>query len=226
MRRAVLASLALLAGALLNGTSAKASLVWKDITYDLEETTTGDPLTNVFALKITGINAPADVADEGGGRTGINALSFGKPGNFASAKMLIPATGWLEQLGGLNSGGCDGSSNSQFCFDNTAINPNASPPIVPTTPFGAHSTQIFVFSETISSGDFNGYTPGFKIDWVGSNKNYNLVSEPITPDATCPGCGVTTTSVTPVSEPTSLALLSVGMLGAAQGCSTLSSWAW
>jgi hypothetical protein len=40
----------------------------------------------------------------------------------------------------------------------------------------ADSTLSFVFDIALSSGSFAGYEPDFKINWVGTQINYDLVS--------------------------------------------------
>jgi hypothetical protein len=45
----------------------------------------------------------------------------------------------------------------------------------------AGSTLSFVFDITLSSGSFAGYEPDFKINWVGTKNNYDLVSKAIDP---------------------------------------------
>jgi hypothetical protein len=102
--------------------SARAVLVdakGTGITYSLTEATTNNPAIDQFVLTITGINAATDTE---GGRSGVNAIAFNPPTNFAGAQMVIPASGFTTFSGGLNSKGCDGSGNF-FCFDNTAIPP-------------------------------------------------------------------------------------------------------
>jgi PEP-CTERM motif len=189
MRKLLLAACATAA---LAATPAQASLIANGITYTLTESTTANPLTNQFVLSISGINGASDTE---GGRSGVNALAFTKPSNFASAAMISPPTGFNLVNGGLNAAGCNGSGNF-FCFDNTSIPPT------PTTPFAANSTLSFTFSETLSSGSFAGYVPDFKIDWVGSQNNYDLVSLPLTP-----------TPPPSVPEPATLALLGSALFG-------------
>jgi hypothetical protein len=138
------------------------------ITYSL----TASPLsglTDQFTLTITGINAAADTIK---GRFGFDAVAFNLPTNFLSATAITP--GFTEIDGGLNSGGCNGSG-SFFCFSG----------FLGTTPTGpalaANSTLGFVFDVTLSSGSFAGYNPDFKIDWLGTANNYDLVSRSLAP---------------------------------------------
>jgi len=191
--------------ALLSSTSAHAVLVADGITYTLTEADiAGQPLTDRFTLTITGINAAADTE---GGRSGVNAIAFNKPVGFTSAVMVTPPTGYNFVLGGLNSSGCDGSGNF-FCFDNAAIPPT------PTTALATNSSLTFVFDVSTTTGNFAGYNPGFKIDWVGTQNNYDLVSKVIgvnnEPPGDCPDCTPTPNATVP--EPASLALLA-GMIG-------------
>ena len=44
----------------------------------------------------------------------------------------------------------------------------------------ADSSLTFVFDVTLSSGTFEGYSPNFKIDWVGSQTQYDLVGRDLT----------------------------------------------
>jgi len=182
---------------------AQAVLIDQGITYALTEFVTADPLTNRFLLTISGIN---DVADTEGGRSGVNAIAFNEPANFLSAAMIFPVSGFTFMAGGLNSGGCDGSGNF-FCFDNTAIPPT------PTTAFAAGTTLNFVFDVTLSSGTFAGYVPDFKIDWVGSKNNYDLVSLPLTPLSTGQQCATPpcTSGDIPTPEPATIVLLGTGL---------------
>jgi hypothetical protein len=83
-----------------------------------------------------------------------------------------------------------------LCFDKTATPPT------PATAFPADSTLSYTFDVTLSSGSFTGYVPSFKIDWVGSQNNYDLVSLPLTP-----------TPPPPVPEPATLALLGSALFG-------------
>ena len=129
-------------GACLAAGGAHASLIANGVTYTLTEATTADPLTDRFTLTITGINGAAD--DEGG-RSGVNAIAFNEPANFASAVMIDPAT-WTTVEGGLNAGGCNSSGNF-FCFDNPAT--------VPTSPaLAADSSLTFICDVTLASGTF------------------------------------------------------------------------
>jgi hypothetical protein len=175
---------------------ANAVLVFNGVTYSLYEAPTANPLIDRFTLEIEGINGAADTED---GRSGVNALAFNKPDNLVNAVMIAPPTGYEYKTGGLSSTGCNGDGNF-FCFDNTGIPP------IPGTALAPDSSLSFVFDiETSVAGSFAGppaYNPSFKIDWVGSQNNYNLVSTPI---------GVTPFQEVP--EPGSLALLGAGILG-------------
>ena len=174
---------------------AHAVLLNHGLTYTLTEAPTANPLIDEFVLSITGINAASD--DEGG-RSGVNALAFEKPPNLVTAAMISPPLGYTYALGGLDSSGCNGSGNF-FCFDNPAIPPT------PGSPYAPGSSLSFTFDVTTSAaGSFAGYDPHFKIDWVGSQNNYDLVSLAI---------GVTDAPPTNVPEPASLLLLSTGLLG-------------
>jgi hypothetical protein len=181
--------------------AANANLIADGITYSLAETATANPLVEQYTLTITGINGAADTE---GGRSGINAIAFNPPANFVSASMVTPPTGYTFVVGGLNSGGCDGNGNF-FCFDNTSIPPT------PATAFAANSSQTFVMDVTTSAA-FVANTPAFKIDWVGSKNNYDLVSLPLPPDGVGPP---PPPPPPPVPEPGTLALFGSMLLGMA-----------
>jgi hypothetical protein len=191
------------------------------LTYTLEAQATANPLTEQFALLITGQNSASDTV---GGRTGIDAFAF----NLVNNKTNSPATGvvvgalidgaltinpsnWVFKNGGLNSTGCNSTGNF-FCFDNTAIDQNSNPQIIPTTPLG--TTQIVIgFEATLLPGDsWADYSTALKINWVGTANNYSLVSEDIPVNMTCPNCVINPT-VVDASEPYSIALLGFGLLG-------------
>ena len=193
----MLAGLAIGATALLGAADANAALIVEGITYNLYSQSTASPLTQQFTLTIDGVNAATDTR---GGRSGVGALAFNRPANYISATMITPASGFNTQAGGLNASGCNGRGNF-FCFD---ANPN--PPVSPALP--ANTSLSFVFNVTLSSGNFAGYAPDFKIDWIGSRNNYDLVSKilTITPGSP-PG------SPPAVPEPMSLALFGAGLAG-------------
>ena len=106
----------------------------------------------------------------------MNGIAFSLPSNFASAVMITPALTFIEQDGGLNSSGCNGNGNF-FCFK-AKTTPTSSPELDP------NSSLTFVFDVTLSSGTFAGYSPDFKIDWIGSKNNYDLVSAQLDPTLT------------------------------------------
>jgi len=95
--------------------------------------------------------------------------------------------------GGLNASGCDGSGSKFFCFS-----ANTTPPKTPA--LAANSSLSFNFA--ISGSGLSSWAPDFKINWIGSKNNYDLVSEaiPITPGTSAP-------------EPASLGLLGLGLAG-------------
>jgi hypothetical protein len=89
--------------------------------------------------------------------------------------------------GGLNANGCDGSGNF-FCFkaDTTPLSTPALP---------ANSTLDIVFDLTVSSsGNFAEFGAGqddsFKIEWVGTQNHYDLVSEDLPVPAPAIGQGL------------------------------------
>jgi hypothetical protein len=140
-----------------------AVLVADGVTYDLTlNSITNGGLTGNFTLAISGINTASDTE---GGRTGINAFALNDPslGNAVSGT----SSGFTFMTGGLNAAGCDGSGNF-FCFANSGYNPGSPIP-------SSLSLMFSVTSDT--AGSWANYaTPDFKIDWVGSKKNYDLVS--------------------------------------------------
>ena len=184
-RHAVLAAIA--GVFLVAAVPAQASLIANGITYTLTETAL-NATTDQFTLGISGINGASDTEQ---GRYGVQSFAFNTPTNFSSA---VAPIGFTYVAGGLNSSGCNNSQANFFCF---AAN---------TTPTGpalaANSTLSFVFDLTLSSGSFTGYVPDFKINWVGTKNNYNLVSLPLDP-----------TNNVPVPEPSTMALVATGLLG-------------
>jgi len=204
MRTALLGGAAAL---LLLASPAHAVLTVEGITYTLTEANTADPLTDRFTLSITGINGATDPKPT---RTGIDAIAFNQPAGFTTATMISPGSYTLV-MGGLDSDGCKQNAANFFCFDNALIDENNDPPGIPATLMG--STATYVFDITTATGDFTGYNPSFKINYVGTANNYDLVSKTIglnggTPGQQCatPPCDVT------VVEPSSLALLGGALL--------------
>jgi hypothetical protein len=125
-----------------------------------------------FTLDITGINGATDTE---GGRYGVNSLAFNETpakGSLVTGAM----TGFTFMTGGLNAMGCDGTGNF-FCFK--AIT-------APTAPaLAANSELKLTFDLTVAqAGDFAGYNPDFKTQWLGSKSGkYDLVSQTLTPTA-------------------------------------------
>jgi hypothetical protein len=177
--------------------AAPITLVNDGITYTLTETSVSGSTAN-FDLNITGINGATDPEK---GRAGFDAVSFTKPTNFSTA---TPEAGFmLSPLTGLNSTGCHGSDNSSFCFGSSAV--------VPTTPALPAGTVIdFTFSETTTGPFPASYFTELKIDWVGTQNNYSLVSMNL--PVNIPG-GPPPPPPPSVPEPASIALLGVGLLG-------------
>jgi hypothetical protein len=70
-----------------------------------------------------------------------------------------------------------------------------------------------VFDASIAVGkSWTGYDPSFKIDWVGSQNQYDIVSEVLGITQGCPDCSPTPV-VFDAPEPASLAVLGAGLLG-------------
>jgi hypothetical protein len=161
-----LLTLALAATAIGLATPASAAVLVADgVTYDLTlNSITNGGLTGDFTLAISGINTASDTE---GGRTGINAFAFGDPA--VGTAVSGTSSGFTFQTGGLNSTGCDGTG-AFFCFANTSA---TFPSPLPST----LSLQFNVTSDTV--GSWTNWTPDFKIDWVGSQNNYDLVSQTI-----------------------------------------------
>src|SRR5262249_45496054 len=155
---------------LLELSSPARALTADGITYVLQATSPLNATTVSFDLQVTGINGPADTE---GGRFGVQSFAFnnipGGTGNFSSATGPAGFTA-SGPPNGLNSGGCDGSG-SFVCFGG----PTPGGPALP-----ANSTLDLLFSVTLFSGNFLTWAPDLKINWVGTQNNYDLVSQAIT----------------------------------------------
>ncbi|HKO20262.1 MAG TPA: PEPxxWA-CTERM sorting domain-containing protein [Acidobacteriaceae bacterium] len=168
MRRVLLAALATTAIGFATPASA-ATLVADGITYNLTlNSITNGGLTGNFTLGISGINTASDTE---GGRTGINAIAFNDPATGDAVSGIL--SGFTFSAGsGLNSSGCSGSGNF-FCFDNSSIPPT------PSTLLGSSLSLVFSVTSNNAGSWTNYINPDFKIDWVGSRNNYDLVSQNI-----------------------------------------------
>jgi hypothetical protein len=156
---------------------AQAQLTVDNITYSLSQSfasAVGETETWNMTLDIA--NNSTD------GRTGITSLAFTQPMGFVSASL----PGWSMLEGGMGASGCNGAGNF-FCFSGYAA---------------AAPTMSFSFLVTGVSGGLASYNPSFKVDWVGSMNNYDLVSQPLT-------------GVAPVPEPSTYALMfgGLGLIG-------------
>ena len=186
MQRVLLAALATTAMGF--ATPASASVVAEGITYSLVlNSVTNGGLTGNFTLQISGINVAG--TDTRGGRTGIDAFAFNDPA--VGTAVSGTSTGFTFQTGGLNSNGCNGSGNF-FCFNNTSA----------TFPSPLPSSLALNFAVTSNAvGSWSNYSGDFKIDWAGSQNNYDLVSK------------VITLTTPPVPEPATWALMLIGFGG-------------
>jgi hypothetical protein len=127
-----------------------------------------------FSLNITDVNDPGSPY---GGKSGVQSFALGDLGN--NKPYFIDATaptGFTLMPGGLNSSGCD-SKGSFFCFQ-----ADTAPPKTPALAADwSHSYQFSLTGKSVA--DFNGWDPGFKINWIGSQNNYDLVSKELKPTA-------------------------------------------
>jgi len=186
--------------AIASPASAALTLVDHGITYQLDlNSVTNGGLTGNFALAISGINTASDTEK---GRTGINAFAFNDPA--VGTAVSGSSSGFTFQTGGLNSSGCDGSGNF-FCFADTSF-------VFPSPLPSAGSLAFSVTSNTV--GSWAAWAPDFKIDWTGSQNNYDLVSKAITVNnCTGEGCPTPTPFSGGVPEPATWAMMLLGFGG-------------
>lgn len=167
----LIATVFLAAVATSAGTPSRASsLTVQGITYTLFESTVSgtNGLEDQFTLEITGINGSTDPL---GGRYGVGSFALNQP--VAKGVTTGSLAGFTFMMGGLNSMGCNGSGNF-YCF---LANTQPTAPALPSD-----SSLTFTFDVTAkSASDWTGYDPTFKIDWIGTSNNYNLVSQTLTP---------------------------------------------
>lgn len=165
MKRALLAAAFI---ALATPAAQAATLTADGVTYDLDLIGGSLASQNVtLRLTITGINGAADTE---GGRSAINDIAFSTAGLPNGVTLTGTSAFGTFQSGGLDANGCNGNGGF-FCFNGPAT--NTSPPLA------ANSSQIITFSLMLASGTFADWDPSFKIDWLGSQNNYDLVSKDI-----------------------------------------------
>ncbi len=176
-----------LLGMAIAAAPAQAQLVADGVTYTLTETL-ATPTTDMFSLSITGINGATDTEQ---GRYGVQSFAFTTPTGFVSA--TAPG-GFTYMSGGLNADGCSGNGGF-FCF---------SGPAPASTVLAANSSLLYNFSVTAT--DISSWAPSFKINWDGTNNNYDLVSTaiPISP--------VSAPEIDPASAASGLTLLLGGLV--------------
>jgi len=149
--------------------SPGTTVTCEGVSYQLFETQTANPLQDDFTLSITGINSSSTAAYDG--RSGVQSFAFG---SLADPSTAIAPSGFTFEGGGLNANGCNGNGNF-FCF--YANTTPADAPALPTD-----SSLTYNFSITASNAaDFLSWQPAFKINWVGSQNNYDLVSQTLIP---------------------------------------------
>jgi hypothetical protein len=176
-----------LLGMAIAAAPAQAQLVADGVIYTLTETSTA-PTTDTFSLSITDINGPTDTEQ---GRYGVQSFAFTTPAGFVSA---TAPSGFAYMSGGLNAAGCDGNGGF-FCF----LGPTPA-----STVLAANSSLLYNFSVTATG--ISSWAPSFKINWDGTNNNYDLVSKGI------PISGVSAPEIDPASAASGLTLLLGGLV--------------
>lgn len=156
--------------AIAASSASAATLVADGVTYSLTYSVV-NASTWSFTLDISGINGASDTE---GGRVGVNAIAFNNAYANTQPTAVTAPSGFTYVAGGLNASGCNGSGNF-FCFKAN------------TTPSGsalaADSMLSYSFQISTAPTAFPSvFSPDFKIDWVGSKRNYDLVSQTLTAD--------------------------------------------
>ena len=183
MKRMLLALCATSALAFATPAAAADSLTWDNITYTLTlDSVSGN--TGNFTLDISGINTGADANS---GRTGFDAFAFTDP--TIGTAISGTSAGFTFYSYGLNSGGCKQSEANFFCFGGLY-----------TLAAGATTASIDFSVTSDTAGSWTNWSPSFKIDWIGSANNYDLVSQPITVNGGVP-------------EPATWAMMLLGFAG-------------
>ncbi len=163
-----------LAGAALAASLATLpahALIADGLTYSLTETV--NSATDIlFTLNITGINAPGPTGDAEGGREAVTAFAFNGLGNGWN---ITGPSGWSRLSGQTsNSGsGCNSPGGGWFCFQQNTYGSSV---------LAANSSLSYSF-ELMGSG-LSSWDPSFKINWIGTKNNYDLVSQTLTPGGT------------------------------------------
>jgi len=192
--KTLMAAAAVIAASVL---PVQAAIISEGITYTAASANL-DQSTAQFLIQITGINGVSDTRD---GRYGVESFAFNNTG-LLGTPLSGTSAGYTFMDGGLNASGCNGDA-AFFCFS-ANVDPTA-------PPLPAESVLNIFFSLTVGSGNFLAWAasdPSFKINWLGTEKNYDLVS------LSGSGVGINPLDVSPVPIPAVGAGLP-GIIGAA-----------